>query len=957
MRHVISAILLTFLCIIGIKGQSISISGQWEFQTDPENAGITQKWYGRKLSDNILLPGSMPERLKGNKVGITTKWTGTLYDSSFYFNPYMDRYRKMETVKFPFFLTPVRHYTGVAWYSRTITIPKSMAGKRLTLFLERPHIESTVWIDGRKAGSNKSLCAPHVYDITALAGKGTHRLTIRIDNSPSATCVGADSHSITDQTQGNWNGIVGRMEIRAEEKAAIRHISVYPDVDARKADVRLLVANNGKQALSTTITLSAQSFNSDRQHRVAPATKRVTLAPGVQEVCMTLPMEGAQLWDEFSPALYRLQAAIASGKTQASATTTFGMRKFEIKGKMFYINGRKTMLRGTVENCCFPETGYAPTTVDEWERVFRICRQYGLNHMRFHSYCPPEAAFEAADLVGFYIQPEGPSWPNHGVKLGRGMEIDTFLLDETKRINEAYGNHASFCMLACGNEPAGNWVAWCSRFVDYWRKTDPRHVYTGASVGNSWAWQPRSEYHVKAGARGLNEWKKSAPETTYDYRDKIDTVRQPYVSHETGQWCAFPDLEETNLYTGVNKALNFDIFRDLLRDGGMESLAHKFLMASGKLQLLCYKHEIERTLRTPDYAGFQLLGLNDYSGQGSAIVGLLGVHFNEKGYATADDVREFCSPIVPLARIAKFTYKNSETLHADIEVANFGSAPLKDARTLYTITDQYGKVYSKGCVSQKDIEIGNCIGLGSVDFALATIDKAVKLTLNIKIEGTEARNHWDFWVYPSKVKAEAGEVLIADSLTDEVINTLKHGGKVLLTAGGKITFGKEIVQQFTPVFWNTSWFKMRPPHTTGIYVNNTHPAFRQFPTDYHSDLQWWELQNKVQVMQFSEFPKDFQPLVQSIDTWFLSRKAGTLFEANVLGGKLMMTTMDIKSDLGRRIVARQLRKSLLDYMNSDSFRPQFSIDIETIGNLFTKEAPKVNMFTNDSPDELKKNIK
>lgn len=948
---------LSLFCIIGINAQTISIAGQWEFQTDPDNVGVSQKWFNCHLNDKILLPGSMPERLKGNKVTIETKWTGSLYDSSYYFNPYMEKYRRMETPKFPFFLTPVRHYTGVAWYSRTISIPKSMTGKRIVLTLERPHIESTIWIDGHRVGSDKGLCTPHEYDITSFASKGNHHIAIRVDNSPSVTCVGADSHSITDQTQGNWNGIVGRMEISAEATACIRHIDVLPDVDNEKATLRLTLANNSKKTLKASLSIAAKSFNSERQHNVAPISKNLTIAPGEQEVSIELPMKGALLWDEFSPALYRLNATLCEGKNITRETTTFGMRKFEIRGKMFYINGRQTMLRGTVENCCFPETGYAPTNVKEWERLFRICRQWGLNHMRFHSYCPPEAAFEAADLVGFYIQPEGPSWPNHGVKLGRGEEIDDFLFNETKRINNAYGNHASFCMLACGNEPAGNWVAWCSKFVDYWKQTDPRHVYTGASVGNSWAWQPKSQYHVKAGARGLAEWKRSAPETTYDFRDKIDTVSQPYVSHETGQWCAFPDLEERNLYTGVNKALNFDIFADLLRDGGMGDMGHKFLMASGKLQLLCYKHEIERTLRTPNYAGFQLLGVNDYSGQGSAIVGLLGVHFNEKDYASAADFREFCSEIVPLARIAKFTYKNSETLHADIEVANFSKAAISNANTTYCVTDQYGKTYAQGVVGKNAIAIGSNIGVGSIDLPLTSIDEAKKLTLTVAIEGTTARNHWDFWVYPAEVKSEAGDILIADSLTDEVINTLRNGGKVLLTAGGKITFGKEIAQQFTPVFWNTSWFKMRPPHTTGIYVNSAHPLFREFPTDYHSDLQWWELQNSVQVMQFTEFPQEFQPIVQSIDTWFISRKIGTLFEANVLGGKLMMTTMDIKSNLDNRIVARQMRKAILDYMNSDYFRPEFDIDATLIGNLYTKQAPKVDMFTKDSPDELKKNIK
>ena len=222
-------------------------------------------------------------------------------------------------------------------------------------------------------------------------------------------------------------------------------------------------------------------------------------------------------------------------------------------------------------------------------------------------------------------------------------------------------------------------------------------------------------------------------------------------------------------------------------------------------------------------------------------------------------------------------------------------------------------------------------------------------------------NRWEFWVYPTPksdvVKYEKNGlpkgIYVTDSLDEKAMKTLKRGGNVLICAAGKVTYGKEVVQQFTPVFWNTSWFKMRPPHTTGVFVENTHSIFDLFPTDYHSDMQWWELVNRAQVMQFTDFPKDFQPLVQSIDTWFVSRKIGMLFEANVGKGKLVMTTMDITHHLDTRIVARQMRESILNYMQSDRFNPQWTIDAQLVSDLFTKVAGEINMYTKDSPDELK----
>lgn len=954
MKRIISSIILSLFFAHFIYAQnSIDLSGKWNFQIDRQDAGIVEQWFRNRLKEDINLPGSMPEKLKGDDVSVRTKWTGSLYDSSYYYNPFMEKYRMEGKVKLPFFLTPDKHYVGVAWYQKEVIIPSSWKGKRIVLSLERPHIETTVWVNDKKVGMQNSLCVPHVYDLTSYLRAGKCKISIRIDNRLKEINVGPDSHSVTDQTQGNWNGIVGKMTLTAGSTIHFDDIQVFPDVANKKALVKIQLISDKLKNVSAKVILSAQSFNSERTHTPLPVSKNIVIKNDTLSLDMELPMgDGMLTWDEFYPALYKLKAKIVYGDKSGEKEVQFGMRDFTIKGKYFYVNGNKTVLRGTVENCDFPLTGYAPMQLEDWERVFRICKNYGLNHMRFHSFCPPAAAFEAADLVGFYLQPEGPSWPNHGPKLGMGQPIDKYLMDETIRMSKEYGNFASFCMLACGNEPSGRWVAWVSKFVDYWKTKDSRRVYTGASVGGSWQWQPKNQYHVKAGARGL-DWVNSMPESMTDYRAKIDSVKQPYISHETGQWCAFPDFSEIKKYTGVNKAKNFEIFKDLLEAGNMKEMSHEFMMASGKLQALCYKNEIEKTLRTPDYAGFQLLSLNDYSGQGTALVGLLNVFFEEKGYINAPEFRRFCSPTVPLARIKKFVYKSDEVFQADIEIAHFGKSTLKNAQTTYKITDEFGKVFSKGILSTKDIPVGNGFNLGTVKFALNSIEKAQKLNLEIAVEGTDAVNSWNFWVYPATVNINKGNVYVTDSIDAKATEILKNGGNVLLTAAGKITYGKEVAQYFTPVFWNTSWFKMRPPHTTGIFVNNYHPLFKNFPTDYHSDLQWWELLNKAQVMQFTDFPADFQPLVQSIDTWFVSRKIGMLFEVKVLNGKLMMTSMDITSNSDNRIVARQMYKAILDYMNSDNFRPQTVVSLENIKDLFTKKAKKVDMFTKDSPDELK----
>jgi len=946
------------LFCINASDKIIDLKGKWNFAMDEKDQGLAEKWFAREMKDSIHLPGSMPENLKGYDITLDTKFTASIYDSSWFFNPRLEKYRQLDNIKMPFWLTQQKHFVGLAWYQKDVNIPTAWIGSHITLNLEHPHFITRVWIDELEVGTQNSLTVPHVFDLTEKLKAGKHRLTVRIDNRLKSMDVGTNSHSVTDHTQGNWNGMVGYLQLQARPLLYFDDIQVFLDLKTKRALVRIKVINQSGSALSGKISLQAKSFNSKKLHTVKPVVIPVSVSAKEGDFEIVLPLgNNMQTWDEFDPALYNLTATLSSGDKTDTKNVEFGMREMTIQGKYFYVNGNKTVLRGTVENAVFPLTGYPPMDVASWDRVFRICKSYGLNHMRFHSYCPPEAAFKAADRVGFYLQPEGPSWPNHSTQLGRGLPIDTYLMDETKRMTKEYGNYASFTFLACGNEPRGAWVPWVSKFVDYWKATDSRRLYTGASVGQGWAWQPKSQFHVKAGARGLS-WSNAHPESMSDYRSRIDSIQQPYVSHETGQWCVFPNFDEIKKYTGVTRAKNFELFKEDLTDNDMADLSHEFLMASGHLQALCYKHEVERTLRTPDYAGFQLLCLNDYPGQGTALVGVLDAFWDEKGYMTAPEFRRFCNSTVLLARIEKFVYRNNESFVADIEVAHFGKVPLVKAKTLWRIRDDQDLTLKKGVLSVKDIPVGNNFKLGDFKLDLSEFASPVKLNLEIAIEGTEFVNDWDFWVYPAQNEVVNAEgIYVTSSLDEKAISRLNDGEKVLILAAGKIKYGKDVVQYYQPAFWNTSWFKMRPPHTTGLFINNYHPVFKDFVTESWGNMQWWELINRAQTMLLTDFPQGFQPIVQPIDTWFINRKLGMLFEASVGKGKLMMTSIDLENELEERPVAEQLHTSIIKYMQSDKFRPENTVPMQTIRNLFEKTAEPINTFTKSSPDELKKDVK
>ncbi|MCB1124288.1 MAG: glycoside hydrolase, partial [Verrucomicrobiae bacterium] len=485
--------------------------------------------------------------------------------------------------------------------------------------------KTTVWLDDREIGSDLSLSTPHVYDLGTVEETGRHVLTVQVDNS-MVIDIGENSHSVSDHTQGNWNGIVGKIQLEGRSPVWLEDIRIFPDVQSKRIQVKALLRNRTGRQAKGKISLDVNAGPEIPALKSEPISLNFDTPSDAQEVNLVYSLgENAQLWDEFSPAVYHAQLTLGGevgGQSFAEESdVTFGLRMVSHDGNQLRINGRKLFLRGTLECAIFPKTGHPPTDVQSWRKVYRAAKAHGLNHLRFHSWCPPEAAFIAADEMGVYLQVEAASWPNQSTTLGDGKPVDTWLEAEAKRILAAYGNHPSFIMMASGNEPGGpNHAAWLTDWVTRRQREDPRRFYTSSS---GWPELPVNDYHVTPKPR-IQAWGQELdsrinalpPETRTDYRDFMAEREVPVVAHEIGEWCVYPNFDEIVKYTGYLKPKNFEIFRDWLVQNYMGDQARDFLMASGKLQALCYKEDIESALRTPTMGGFQLLDLHDFPGQG-----------------------------------------------------------------------------------------------------------------------------------------------------------------------------------------------------------------------------------------------------------------------------------------------------------------------------------------------------
>lgn len=919
---------------------TIDLSGKWFFQTDPSDEGIAQQWFNKKLDDIVKLPGSMTTNGKGEDITVKTPWTGSIVDSSWFIKNEYAKYRQAGNIKVPFWLQPVKYYKGGAWYQKTVMIPASWKGKYIVLFIERSHWETTVWVDNKLIGMWNSLGTPHIFNLTDALTQGEHQLTIRIDNRVKDFDVGQNSHSISDHTQSNWNGMIGKLFITARPAVYIDDVKLYPDIKKKQVVAHVKLNNMTGKRVMASIQLLATSTNKLAE-KLRSLTKKVEIKDS-SSFKIVYPMGNNPLfWDEFHPDLYTLKIRISSGKANTEEkAVSFGMRDFSTQGTQFTINGRLTFLRGTLECAIFPKTGYPPMDVAAWMHIFKVCKSYGLNHIRFHSWCPPEAAFEAADHSGFYLQIECSSWANQGSAIGDGKPIDQYIYKESERIVQAYGNHPSFCMMAYGNEPAGkNLIEYLTEFVKYWKAKDNRRLYT---TGSGWPVIAESDYNSSPDPR-IQRWGEGVnsiingipPNSNYDWSKDIEKWQHPTVSHEIGQWCVYPDFKEIEKYDGVLKARNFEIFKETLDNNRMGNLADSFLLASGKLQALCYKADIEAALRTPGFGGFQLLDLHDFPGQGTALVGVLNPFWEEKGYITGKEYSRFCNAVVPLVRLPKMIYVNNEELYAPVEIANFGGEILKAVTPSWSIKNVAGTILYHGQLQKSTILSGNCFKLGEIKQSLSGISQPARLILTVAI--SHYQNAWEIFVYPASLPETGEDVAVTQQLDARILEILNKGGKVLLTIkkgsvkpekGGSVKIG------FSSIFWNTAWTGGQPPVTLGILCNPQHPALRAFPTQYHSNWQWWDAMSHSSPIRMDSISPFIQPVVRVIDDWVTARPLGLIFECKVGKGKLIVSGIDLLSDQDSRPEARQLLYSLKSYMHSDQFNPAVKVDVEKLITLF-----------------------
>ncbi|MBQ5997762.1 MAG: glycoside hydrolase family 2 [Bacteroidales bacterium] len=829
-------------------------------------------------------------------------------------------------------------FIGYAFYKRTVDIPESMAGQPLKLKLERVLWQSSVWIDGvQLEGAEESLVSAHRYMVPQGLSAGPHEIVLRIDNRKRYDISRNElAHAYTNDTQIKWNGVLGEMSLTVVRPVEIARVDVYPSVRKRSVEVVTTLVRHGDADKASVTVLTDLGGRSKRQAALAGDTTVV------RSVCR---LGGrAALWDEFNPDLHRVTVVCGDD----SRTVPFGLREITTEGTHIKVNGRTVFMRGTLDCCIFPLTGTPPTDEAGWEKVFTTVKDWGLNHVRFHSWCPPDAAFRVADRMGIYLQPELPIWSSATVY----PAVQAFLMAETDRILEDYGNHPSFCMLSGGNE-LDRGYEYLNEWLRYLKQTDPRHIYTNAtySMGgdHKGSPEPEDQYFIASRSklgqvRGQDYLNAEVPDFTHDYSRTAIDQGVPMISHEVGQYSVYPDIREIDKYTGVLEPLNFISVRESLREKGYLDKAEDYTMASGRLAAILYKEEIERALKTPGLSGFQLLGLQDFPGQATALVGLVNSFWENKGLVTEAWFRQACAPVTPLVRYRKACWTSDETFTARVEVANYWSDDIS-GRVKWSL-ENGGKTIGSGTMSAS-LPTGCTTALqDSIQVDLSPLSEAAELTLRVSLEGTEWSNSWNVWVYPAAYQPDFGSVVAAKTY-DEAVAQLKEGKTVLLSPDPALLAGEQ--GKFVPVFWSPVFFPGEAG-TMGVLCDPSHPALAGFPTEMHSNWQWWTLTKHSRALNLDPLPQ-VGSIIEAVDNFVRNRRLSYLFEAQCGNGRLVVSAMDLlgEQDAGNPEV-KQLLGSVLAYMNSDAFHPAGIIGEADLKSFFRQETPRMfPMFMRNWP--------
>lgn len=861
--------------------KTIDLSGAWRYREDRQ---AEYQFCGERFPEGVfMLPGSTCD----NRIGIKQE----------YYNSF-----SKEAVRAP---RERYEYIAPLWLQKDVDIPDEAVGKSIRLFLERVNIASELWIDDKKIDRQIiALSTPHIYDLTGKLDAGRHQITLRIDNRDLLN-IGEMASGYSIDTQGYWNGIIGKIQMQYEEKIHIDDVQIYPEDGGIR--IKVVGASDVYLPLQYKDALAELTITVPDGRQLETKRETFRLCHSKEVNYFWYPLKNVRHWSEFDAAQYTLHIKYICDKKSDEKSIRFGMRTIRTEGKRILLNGIQISLRGTTDCAIFPDTGYPSMEIEVWRKRFEIIRSYGLNHVRFNAWCPPECAFTAADEMGLYLSVEMPLWLNYDVcslEVGDDSIHRQYFMQEALAISKVYGNHPSFLMFSNGNENLGNFEL-LENITTCVKAYDPRRLYT-LTTNFDHSILPCEDYlcAFQAGGRRVRLetlHDEAAYSTGLDYEEAVNSMPVPIISFEMGQYWMYPNVDLMELYKGNMLPVNLDAIKKHMEEKGIFHRLHDYIAASGDLAVKLYKEDVEAVLRTKNMGGFELLSLSDYTGQNTATVGILDVKFRSKGLITPEEFRGFCDEVVPLFK-AKRILTNDEILEAKLDLYDFGKEKISNPE--YSLIIMNGSNVFYKCKTRET----------KVSIPLTEIKESTELTVSLEVRGH--RNQWSVFVYANNYTLTFGEHRI------HYINTHQELEKISQTGGyGIVTrecFENSVNCNFIPAIWSPAFYPSESHKFCGAIIDNVHPIFKNFPTGRYPDYQWKKLLENAMGENISciycktKGYEEIKPIVEMVPNIMDNTQYSPLFEAKIGKAKLLFCGFDLDEKYPE---ARQLKNSIENYVS------------------------------------------
>lgn len=801
--------------------------------------------------------------------------------------------------------------------------------------------------------STPTLITPHVFELTGLI-HGEHLLTIVSDNSyrgmPREGILA--SNMASEDTQTNWNGLLGRILLREERSSFIERLTVRTGSGKASCYMEIVTEEPGTWQVSLHSNALVKDY-----------TRTVTLKRGTTAVVIEgLELrENAACWDEGKGLLYEMTADLAGDRK----TVLFGIRDLQIdeRGRIT-LNSRTVFLRGTTDFAVRPETGYLPATEESWEAVFGAFRDYGANFVRFASCCPPEAAFSVADRMGILIMAE----------LSLADSADAFSDDTSRayyrhellKLLRVFGNHPSLAVVSFGSRIGlkGEGSEFARHLLELARRTDSSRFYAIGSGAKKEGRFTRDDGDVLC----YSELDGGMPEATR---------RMAVIAADLGACPILPDFSELDLFSGFIVPGHLLAMQKNMERAGLMSSWKRLIENSGENALLARRETVSRAFRNPRLSGVALLSLQDFPGRDSALFGVLNSHMIPKPFDFSDPkrFRTFFSDQVLSIELPAYSYVYGSDFRALVTCINYsGEDSLREVTWTLTGPDiiasgsfppvnaPSGGRTVLGCIRAKLITETDRASMEEplteteeepADFEellknpLAFLEQQLRLeeeeekreetgipepvALTLTVRSGKFREDRPVYLYPPVLPVCPDDVFEADGISLDVLTILRSGGTVFLTPPAT----EEALPGSEATGFSAS-LPRDPVHpdtvtTMGARIRKEHPVFRMFSTEDFSDLRWLRLMENSRAV---ELPRGVNPIIGELDSCRGTRKLGKLFEFRCLNGNVFFSCLGLKEKI-HLPEGRNLLRSIYAYLDSYDFSPSDAVSLDELRSMIS----------------------